>query len=833
MRAFVAALVVLAGAATAEADIFPDAWIRGASSVAVNDDATALFVNPAGLGMYVDSNTWASISTAGGEVSGFSFAGKVGALGAGVRRQYLWESCPCDGSVRIGDDAVDTYVLGSAIGVEQKFSIGFDYRWIDPQFDDDGRTGTWDVGVMFRPTNYLSLGYAIRNLSEPGFSGSPSDSARTVVEAETRSTQVAGLALRPIGNRLTLMADASLERDEELEDAVYTAGLEAEIVDGLVVRASLQSSPGAGEREEEWSVGLWATGISVGAGAAYRTDETTEDVVTYGFTTSHERMRSLIKQSGGVAEIEIEGPMVDTDPGWSLFGGPRRSAQKIMRDIRTAASDESVSALVLRLRPMGRTFLGGPSAITQEIRDEIVRAREDHGVKVVAYLEYGASLQEYFVATAADWIVVYPMSAVEGLGNYVNIMRYTGTSEKIGIEWDYMSAGRYKSTFHSIGAGPLTEEQGAAVQSMVDDSYEEILAAIMEGRGFSRASAEAVCQGGIVSAPDALEARLVDELGHYEDAKAAALRLVEREVPDDRETISTVDVSGWRNKRYDWNRGPKVVVIGAYGGISTGEGGHDPIRGRQSIGSKTLADALRRAREDDSVKAVILRVDSGGGDAIASDVIWRETVRLAEKKPFIVSMADMAGSGGYHIAVAGEKIFVEPLTITGSIGVVGMKPVLSPLYDKIDTTYETFKRGPYSDMLSSTRHATDEEIEMVEGVMDWVYDEFVKKVAEGRNLPVSTVREIAEGRVYTGNQAVEIGLADELGGLHAAIDYACERLGVTRANAEVVYYREGWTLLDKVMAEVSAKLGLYRLLDMGSVGIDDLLQLRMTDALSE
>ena len=832
MRRLVAAILLVAVAGTAQADIFSDAWIRGASSVAVNDDATALFVNPAGLGMYVDSNTWGSVSTAGDGVAGFSFAAKAGALGAGVRRQYLWESCECDGSLSVGDDAVDTYALGLALGAKQKMSVGFDYRWINSRFGDEAKTGTWDLGLMLRPTNYLSLGWTVRNISEPDFDLPSSGESRTLTDGSTRRTFVTGLALRPLGDRLTLMADASIERDRQIEDAVYTAGLEAEIVEGLVLRASLQSSPDGDDRNEELSFGLWASGTYVGAGASYRThEEAADDVVTYGFTTSHERMRSLVNPPGGIAEIEIEGPLVDARPGWSLLGGPQKSAQQIMRDIRRASSDASVSALLLRLKPMGNTFLGGPSALAQEIRDEIVRAREERGLKVVAFLEYGAGLQEYFVATAADWIVVYPVSGVEGLGNYVNVMRYTGTSEKLGIEWDYLSAGKYKSTFHSIGAGPLTGEQREEVQSMVDDNYEEILSAIMKGRGFSRSSAEAACQGGVLSAPEALEARLVDELGYYEDAKAAAASLTDRDVPDDPENVSTVDVSGWRRKAYAWNRGPRIAVIGAYGGIDTGEGGHDPIRGGQSIGSETLVEQLRRAREDDNIKAVILRVDSGGGDAIASDIIWRETVKVAEKKPFIVSMADVAGSGGYYIAIAGEKIFVQPLTITGSIGVVAMRPVLAPLYEKIDATHETFKRGEYSDWSSTTRHATDEELAMLRNVIEWFYDEFLKKVAEGRNLPLETVRKIAEGRVYTGSQAIEIGLADELGGLHAAIDYACERLGVSREDAEVVYYREGSSLFDKVMADVTTKLGLHRLLDFCDAGVDDLLQLRVTDDL--
>jgi protease-4 len=467
----------------------------------------------------------------------------------------------------------------------------------------------------------------------------------------------------------------------------------------------------------------------------------------------------------------------------------------------------------------------------QEIRDEVVRAREDHGVETVAFLEYGAGTSEYFLASAADAIVMDPTSGIDGIANYVNVMRFTGTTEKIGIEWDYMSAGKYKSTFHSIGAGPLTDEQRVEVQSLVDDNYEEIVKAVMEGRAMSRDETEGLCDGRMFSPPQAIDAGLVDELGDYEHARAVALGLATGERPEDPEEASTVKVACWRDKEYDWTHGVKIAVVGAYGNIDVGEGGHDPIRGGQSIGSETLVEELRRARKDPSVKAVILRVDSGGGSALASDIIWRETVKLAEEKPFIVSMADIAGSGGYYIAIAAEKIFVEPLTLTGSIGVVGMKPVFEPLFQKIDTTYETFKKGEHSDQWGAHRHMTEDEYAMARDMINWFYDVFLGKVAEGRGLPIETVREVAQGRVYTGNQAIEAGIVDELGGLSAAIDYACRKVGVAREDATIVYYREGQSLFDRIMGDVTAKLRLWRFLDLGDAGIDDLLQLRTSNGI--
>lgn len=838
MRAYGTVVVItLLLATSAHADIGAETWVRGASSVALNDDATAIFLNPAGLGMYRESGLFSSISMSGESVSAISIASKHGVFGVGYRRDYLWEPCSqCGGALHPGSEALDTYAVGVALGSPRNFAVGFDYRWLRPRCDELDNAGTWDVGVMYRPFDFLSLGGAVRNISEADLGSEGVVEARRGVPGRTggtgtsRLTYVAGAAVRPFGNRLTLTGDWALDRGQAFEDAVYSVGVETEPLDGIVLRGSVRSYPGdGGERDEETSLGLWINTTHVGGGVSYRTFEPgANDVITYELGMSEERMRSILAFPGGIAEIRVEGPLADASPGWSLLRRPRKSAQRIIRDIRTAAKDPSVSAILLRIEPLGRSFLGAPSALVQEIRNEVVKARRENGVRVVAFLEYGAGTQEYFLATAADRIVITESSGLDGIGNYVNVMRYTGTTEKLGIEWDYISAGKYKSTFHSIGAGPLTDEQREEVQSLIDDGYEEILKAVMDGRGLSRGEAESLCDGRIFMSPQALDAGLVDEIGFYEDAKAAALELAGGDVPDNPEEITTLDVSPWRAKAYDWTYGPRIAVVGAYGNIGVGRGGHDPIWGGSSIGSETLVEELRRARKDPSVKAVILRIDSGGGSALASDIIWNETLKVAREKPFIVSMADIAGSGGYYIAMAAERIFVDPLTITGSIGVVGMKPVLGPMYEKIDATHETFKRGEHSDMWSTSRHATPEEYEMAEHAIDWFYDEFVRKVASGRKMDVERVREVAEGRVYTGNQAVEVGLADELGGLSDAIDYACRRIGVERDRATVLFYREGRSLVDRLMSQVATGLGLYRLLDLGDGGLDELLGLRMT-----
>jgi protease-4 len=793
----------------------------------VNDDATALFINPAGLGMYEGSNSYTSLSMAGKDVVGVSAASKLGPIGLGYSRQYLWEpGSDAEAGLRPADDAVDVYYAGLALGDPRSFSVGFDYRWFRPQFGEERKTGTWDMGAMYRPSSVLSFGAAIRNMSEPDVLGDDDCSCGT------KTTYVAGFAVRPMGSKLTLMADASAERDQDIGDAVYTAGVEAEVADGLIFRGSLQSFPDGDDRGQEFSAGLWFNMRHVGVGADYRSFEAAEDdILSFGFTTSDERQRTVFRGSGHVAEIKVRGPLSDFRRGWSLLGEPGNSAQAVISDIRKAGRDESVDCILLNIKPLGGTFLGGPSALVQEIRDEVVRVREEYGVSVVAFLEYGAGTQEYFLASATNRIMVHPSTGIEGLGNYVTVNRYTGSTEKLGIEWDYISAGKYKSTFHSLGGPPLTDEQRAEVQELEDAIYDELIAAIVNGRGLSKSEAESVCDGRILIPEKAIDLGLIDDIGTYEDAKAVALELAGGDVPEDREDISTVDVACWRDRDYAWGARPVIAVVGAYGGIQEGEGGTDPLRGGQSIGSETLVRALRAARKNPKVDAVVLRVDSGGGSGLASDIIWYETVKVAAEKPLIVSMGDIAASGGYYIAIEGEKIFVEPLTITGSIGVVGMMPVFEKLFEKIDATHETFKRGEHADQFSPMRKLTDEEMEMAQEVITWFYNDFVEKASEARGMSEERLHELAQGRVYMGSQALENGLVDERGGLSAAIDYACEKVGVEREDAKIVYYREGSSFMDEFLGGAAAKLGLWKLLDFGDSGMRDLLRMEAITAL--
>ena len=298
MRVLTVAAAILLCATVSGAQFVEDTWVRAGASVAYSDDASAVFVNPAGLGMYAQSNTWTTATMVGDDIARIGGATKAGGLGFGYRRDYLWREA--DDGLRPGDDAVDTGVVGLGFGESRVWSIGFDYRWMKANFGDRKSVGTWDVGFMMRPTQWLSVGAAARNLSEPDYVFLEDEARETCC---SRTTYTAGIALRPAGDRLTFTVDGSVPRDEELDQTVLAAGMEAVILDGVTLRGAVTVYPDEMDRENEESFGVWFDMTSFGTGVSYRSYEgAAEDLLTVHLTTSKERQRSIFRNGNGIAE---------------------------------------------------------------------------------------------------------------------------------------------------------------------------------------------------------------------------------------------------------------------------------------------------------------------------------------------------------------------------------------------------------------------------------------------------------------------------------------------------------------------------------------------------
>jgi protease-4 len=330
-------------------------------------------------------------------------------------------------------------------------------------------------------------------------------------------------------------------------------------------------------------------------------------------------------------------------------------------------------------------------------------------------------------------------------------------------------------------------------ESLNSDLYEQLIAGIAAGRQKTTDEVRKLIDHGPYLPEDAVRAGLIDDLA-YEDE-------IDDKVQLGRGRANTLRQHEYRNvapQTLGLNRGPRVALIYAVGLINTGRSSEDSVGG-QVVGSETMVEYLRKARADDSIRAIVLRIDSPGGSAIASDVIWREIMLTRERKPVIASMSDVAASGGYYIAMPAHAIVAQPATLTGSIGVVLIRFVIDGTLEKLGINLETVKRGQYADLFSPVRPFTPDERKRVGELMQATYDAFVEKAASGRNTTPERIDAIAQGRVWTGKQAKEIGLVDELGGLDRALEIAKERAKIGKdTEVELVVFPPKKSLLEVV-----------------------------------
>jgi protease-4 len=476
----------------------------------------------------------------------------------------------------------------------------------------------------------------------------------------------------------------------------------------------------------------------------------------------------VLRIGGDLGEMEAGGVL------GSFIEGPP-TVRSVVDMLRKAKSDRRITSLILK--PSGAGALWGK---VQEVRDAVTDFRRS-GKPAIAYLEYGGE-QEFYLATACDKVFLMPSATLDltGMASYELFLR--GMLDKIGAYPDALHIGEYKTYSNTFTEHTYTPAHREMAESLNTDMFEQLVRGIADGRKKSEADVKALIDHGPFLPEDAMRAGLIDDLA-YEDQLDDKVKLGSGK-------IHYVDMSDYRQVGAGGfgSRGPRIAVIYATGLISSGKSTYDTTGG-QVVGSETLVEYLRKARADSTVKAIVLRVDSPGGSAIASDIIWREVLLTKNQKPLIASMSDVAASGGYYIAMPAHAIVAEPSTLTGSIGVVLTKFVIDGTLKKLGLNMEGVSRGKYANMYSPVRPFSPEERARMAENMQATYDTFVEKAAQGRNTTPERIDAIGQGRVWTGRQAKEIGLVDELGGLDRAIALAKQRAKIAQdADVDLVIY---------------------------------------------
>ncbi len=498
-----------------------------------------------------------------------------------------------------------------------------------------------------------------------------------------------------------------------------------------------------------------------------------------------------------------------------LAGKPQESLQlrSAVAALESASADKRIAGLVLTGSLQADGY-GSSFAALRELRAAIAAFRKA-GKPVIAYLN-DADTRDYYLASAASDVALDPYGMIVMPGLAARPTFYAGAFEKFGVGVQYTRVGKYKSAIEPFTRKDLSPENREQLATLLGDLWTNLLGEISESRGLSVKDLQSVADNeALLSAEAALRLKLIDRV-LYRDQLIDELKK-KTGVSSAKESFKQVSMVDYMKATDSGSAsGGRIALVYAEGTIVDGEGE------RGEIGGVTFSRELRRLRQDDDVKAIVLRVNSPGGSASASEMIQRELRLAREVKPVVVSMGGYAASGGYWISAYSTRIFAEPTTITGSIGVFGLFFDVEKLAGNLGLSFDTVKTARHADVFTLTRPKTDAELQIIQKHVDWIYDQFVGKVAEARKLDVAAVREIAQGRVWSGSSALRLGLVDELGGLEAAIAHAGKLAKLGDKPSVVEYPRK------KELAELLADLfGKFDSVQVREPGIADRLSQRL------
>ena len=695
------------------------------NSVAMSDDALATFFNPAGLGTRRALNLYYLRTYKSALPNDDAFF--IAAPNTGFSMEFANATEDID---------FTRYNLSAGHHFGSALYWGTSYSWINSDSEGYDDYKSISIGLMYR-RRLFSIGAIGRDLNRP-----------KIDNQKLGRTYDIGLALRPGTWRTTLSVD--MRKRQDVSGLDFSYGVEIRPIRELMLRGTYNS-----DKRYDIRFGINLGNFGIGSVNYFDENRKTEAGVGYfHFTTA--AITRPISRKRVFLDLEMS---------------------QLERTLRVAKWDTDVAGVLIRLKGikfgMGRL---------QEIRDAI-REFRDTGKNVVCYITY-CTTGDYIVASACDAIYMHPSADVRLVGLKYELSFYRDVLDKLGIQAELDHIGEYKSASEAFTRKDMSEKNRENLNAILDDLYDQLTTDIATARGWPPETVKEKIDIGPFTAKQAIKAKIVDRILYEDQLEQAIKKLVKRDVKHLK--LNEYLSSGLYPQ--DWSvPKPKIAVIEAKGMMLTGESFFDFLTGNSVMGASTISRAIDHCRTDDSIKAVVLRIDSVGGLVVAADIIWHKLMHLTAKKLLIVSMGDVAASGGYYIAVPAETIVAEPGTLTGSIGVIGGKHSLKGLYEKIGIKKEIMTRGKNADFYSNFSDFTPEQKENLRIQIKEIYDDFITKVAQGReNLTVAEVDEVARGRIWTGRQAKEIGLVDELGGLNTALAIAKQRAGLIDKTVEIV-----------------------------------------------
>jgi protease-4 len=611
---------------------------------------------------------------------------------------------------------------------------------------------SWGYSLLLFPSRFISFGMVIDHANEPSSE-----------QFALKQRQWYSLGIRPFGNMLSFAWDFKRYKGEPWKDVLHVFTLYGMLWHDIMYSLQYDMDKNISfALAIPFDISSRTGGTSIYDFGYMNFDKQKATAYTFGITLTEERFRNALSSKMRYLSIVLRDQVKEVKDK-SLFEPSRPSFFDIVRSLREAIYDESIAGVIIQIDAAAINF-----AQAQELREEIKRCKQK-GKPVYCVLASMGNL-EYYIASSASKIYYVPNQPFAITGLKAEVYFFKGLFDKIGVKFEEVKKGQYKSFGESFTRQQMSDAARENIISLLKDLNQQYIQDISRDRNISIQEVEQCIASGMLTPQQAQSKGFIDDI-------ARPLEVMQKLGVERYGVSYLVTCDSYIEEKmfvYDWGQKPQIAVIYVEGNIIRGEAKDDGLLSPSMIGDSNYQKYLGKVFADNSVKAVVIRINSGGGSAIASDLMWHTLVAMKKryKKPVVISFGNIAASGGYYIACTNDTIFTSKATITGSIGVIFGKFNLEELYSKLGINKETIKMSEFADIFSESRAFTEKEKQLIQKSVDFTYNEFVQKVESGRNIPSESIPSIAEGKVFTGAQALQNKLADKEGGLIAAISYA-------------------------------------------------------------
>jgi protease-4 len=716
-------------------------------SVATSDDTTSLYFNPAGLGYHALQLGYFYGRNPKNQLDDHMVF--LNLLGIAFSTQWRLGN---------GDDYARRYTVGMGIINTGSFSVGTSYSWYDSSFAYLDRYNQWDLGFIFRPWRRLSLGAVGRALNKPLFRGQIFETNWDL-----------GVGIRPLPGKyaenLTLSVDANLNPTTQWNTLSPKYIAEASLWPGNTIYGGYNQNTGAffGLRFAQYISQLSLQANTPTDNGAF---------LGGGLLIGRERYATGISALGRYLEIHLDEPVPERKQEGFLFLSENFTFLELVRTIEMAKKDAQIRGILLT----GREFKGGWGQ-AEELRAALISFQQKK--PVYAYLE-NAGNKEYYIASMSDRIFMPQSAMLDISGLKAETYFVKDLLAKVGVKADFVALGDYKSAPDRLTRSEPTKFDREQLEGLLKSGVAEMKAAISAGRlQIKEEKLDELMDKGFFSATKAQEAGLIDEVAYMSE--------VENQL-----TAQGFSAPGWRvsvqdyaqTRFYDdtWGTKPTIAVLVLAGEIMSGTSRPEGLFHNGTVGSDTIEKVLEQIKDDGNIKGLVLRIDSPGGSSLASDIMWNKIREVKKARgadfPIVVSIGNMAASGGYYLAVGGDEILASHNSITGSIGIFTGKFNVRGLYDWLGVRKHTFKTHKNGAIFSESEGFTDEEKLLIKEHLTEFYDLFLRRVADNRGTSPEQVKPVAGGRVWSGKDALAKKLVDKHGGLLLALQLVREKAGI-------------------------------------------------------